>query len=224
MMGTTHKMGGFLFGLIVIAFGLYLPTLPISVFSIYAPIFLVGCVFGALFPDIDSPKSTISRMIWPIAWPIWIFQKVIRVIFSKKKSKFAKNICKTVGHRGIAHWLILGIIYLLIVAAISFMLKDVVDSKTTKGLSIYMLLYFFYGVTIGNISHIILDTFNTTGIPLFAPFSFKRIHFANVSTGSRKNKFGLNKFFTTSKSENLTIVIIMILICLLSCYILKFKV
>ena len=42
---------------------------------------------------------------------------------------------------------------------------------------------FLYGLCFGALNHIFLDSFNPSGVPLLAPISFKRIHFANIVTG-----------------------------------------
>lgn len=208
MTGSTHKIGGFTFGLIFITFNLYMPTLPIMFISVLSPFFLIGCILGALFPDIDSPMSTISRLLWFIAWPIWLFQKIIRFIFKKGKSKFAKNICKTVGHRGIAHWISLALVYIVAI----YLLYLNVEFRNLFTFEIFFecVSAFIYGTAIGNLSHIVLDSFNDTGIPLLAPLSFKRISFAKVVTGKKKRK---KSIFTDSLSENIFIIILLI-ICL----------
>lgn len=208
MTGSTHKIGGFTFGMLFITLNLYLPTMPIVLFSVLTPVFLTGCILGALFPDIDHPQSTISRYLWFIAWPIWVTQSIIKGIFKNKKSTFAKNICKTVGHRGIAHWLMLAIPYLVIIVLIATFSTNF-RSMFSLDICFQLIAYFLYGTAVGNFSHIILDAFNDRGIALFAPFSFKRFHFARVKTGHRLNK---HTIFTTSTSENV-FIIILLLIC-----------
>ena len=218
MTGCTHKIGGFTFGLLFISLNLHLPMMPIVLFSYLTPGFLIGCILGALFADIDSPKSTISRLFWFIAWPIWVVQWIIRKIFGKGKSKFAKNICKTVNHRGIAHWLIIALAYITIIIVIAKF--KIFSQLFTFETFFEITLYFIYGTAVGHLSHIVLDSFNDRGIALFAPFSFKRISFAKIVTGTRKTKkniFGRRTIYTDSKSENKFInILLLIITCLLA--------
>lgn len=208
MTGTTHKIGGLTFGLLFMSLNLYLPSMPFVLFSIFTPVFLIGCILGALIPDIDSPKSTISRMLWFVAWPIWLVQSIIRKIFKNKKSEFAKNVCRTVGHRGIAHWLSLSLLYLLIIIAIA-KLKMFIGYFSFE-IVFEICIYFLYGTGVGYLSHIVLDEFNVTALPLLAPLSFKRTKtiFSVVTTGKHKRKKDL---FTTSTSENIFIIILLII-------------
>lgn len=205
MTGPTHKIGGFSFGLFFLLINSYVHFLPLAFQSIYMPFFIIGCVLGALFPDIDSPKSTISKYLWIVAWPIWLTQKIIKKLLGKKKSRLARNVCKTVGHRGIAHWLTLALAYIALILYI--MNNETIKNMFTLEIGFFIFIYFIFGTAIGNLSHIVLDSFNKTGLPLLAPFTFKRFHFANVSTGTRLNK---RTIFTTSPSENAFIVILLI--------------
>ena len=202
MTGSTHKIGGFTFSLLFLWINAYLQILPIAFISIYTPFFMVGCILGALFPDIDHPKATISRYLWPIAWPIYLTQKIIRAIFKKKKTQFAKNICSTVGHRGIAHWMTIAVAYMFLILCLLVYIRGYI----TLDITFSIVSFFLIGTTVGNVSHVVLDLFNETGLPLFAPFSFKRIHLANVKTGTRKSK---KTIFTTSPSENIFILILL---------------
>lgn len=227
MTGSTHKIGGFTFGLFCLTFNLFLPTVPVLTYVITIPSFLIGCIIGALFPDFDSPNSTISRLLWFIAWPLWVLQWIIKKtmkllefivskIFKGRENKkirnyfkaFAKNTTKAVGHRGFTHWLSLGIVYYIILLIAS--LIPTFQDKFSFYFCFELVVYFIYGTIIGDISHIVLDSFNDRGVALLAPFSFKRFHFAKVKTGHRLSK---KTIFTTSKSENVFIVILLA-ICL----------
>lgn len=196
-MGKTHKIGGAVIGLIILDAILILKIADINPFFHCIP-FIVANIIGALLCDIDSINSTISRYLWIIAIPIWLLQKIMGLIFRNPKSKIAKNLKSTVNHRGFAHWPIVYIFGILLITVFS-MVFDVLFMPNTEtlgnGLLIKIYPYlkgaiiaFLYGLCTGALSHILLDAFNDRGVPLFAPFSFKRKRFMHIATRSKAEK------------------------------------
>lgn len=191
MMGRTHKIGGAVMGFAIL--NAFMITQIANINPIFAGIpFLAANILGALICDIDSVKSTISRPLWIIAIPIFLLQKILNFLLRKSKSKLAKNIKSTVNHRGFAHWPILylfGICVITIFAILTnqsdFVTNDSVGTIMTKFYPIIrtVIISFLYGLCTGALSHILLDAFNPSGVPLLAPLSFRRISFGSINTG-----------------------------------------
>lgn len=59
MLGKTHLLMG-------VFLGLLLWFLPLSILQ--KVLVLVFCIFGSLFPDIDTPKSIIGRKVKLVGW------------------------------------------------------------------------------------------------------------------------------------------------------------
>lgn len=193
MMGKTHKIGGAIVGFVIINALAIVSLVDINFIFVVIP-FILANIIGAFICDIDSIKSTVSRKLLIIAVPIFLLQKILNFILRKSKSTFAKNIRKTVNHRGFAHWPILYITGIVIIFIVSLITKryevNNVDIESMSSLTLYVynvlrsiILAFLYGICTGALSHILLDSFNPTGVPLFAPFSFKRKSFMNIQTG-----------------------------------------
>lgn len=122
--------------------------------SIPTLIIVIFSIFGSLFPDIDHRNSKIGN--------------------KAKFTSFVMN--KFFGHRGIIH---APLLYLTI-----YIIVYLVYTKYAP--STYHYLYFAgnTGFFAGALSHLILDTFNKTGIPWFMPFSNNKISIASIKTRS----------------------------------------
>lgn len=81
------------------------------------------------------------------------------------------------GHRGVFHTPLLYAVLALIMA--------------TADVPTWLIQSFLFGT----ISHLILDSMNPAGVPLFWPFSKKRFHFLNIKTDS----FGEKLFLFTEQ-------------------------
>lgn len=195
MLGKTHKIGGLAFGLIVLTTPFCLPKINMNPILGIIP-FLAGNIVGAYWPDIDDIRSTIGRKLWFISWIYFLVQKIINFCIKKPKNEILKNIKRSVNHRGFAHWLSNYIIGLLILFIFCFLLntnysltleniKYVMNGELSrewfiKSLTFSIILNFIYGFFIGCISHLYFDLHNPTGLPVFAPFSFKRYSLADI--------------------------------------------
>lgn len=121
-----------------------------------------ACILGALTPDLDKPGSIIYSRI-PLGS---IIGKVIHPVFIG-------------GHRHLSHSLLGLVIYYFLA---SFLLSKI---PTYLGLNVHLLLMAYM---IGIISHLILDSMTTEGIPLLFPinckFGIPPISALRVTTGS----------------------------------------
>lgn len=208
MTGKTHKIGGVTFYLLFLLLSLFLPTYDVKenflMFAIILGATFVGCILGSVIPDIDKKESRIGRQLFFISYPIYFFQVLLRTFFnilnkifkSKRLKKISKNFISTAGHRGITHWPIFPITGIIIVYVISLVLglldvPEISLNLETKQLIsksyIFVLLYFVYGICIGHLSHLVLDSFNGikgSGISWLAPFTLKRFSIAKIKTCS----------------------------------------
>lgn len=198
MMGKTHKAGGLLAGVLVsnMYFSNDLVTAGIQIGAL-----LTGSVIGSLLPDIDKKESTIGRILWFISWPIYLFRLLLRLladVMPGKAKKVLREIDEDMAHRGIAHSLITwAILTLIFKVSISFfhmdtLLMNVINkilpyfhfSEITMNTRLLQsgILTFLMGVSIGMLSHIILDCLTPEGVAIFSPFIDKRVGIPLIST------------------------------------------
>jgi len=199
MMGKTHKTGGVLVG--VVASDIFLQR-NIIITSICIVILINGAVLGSLLPDIDKKESTIGRKLWFISWPIYFVRLIIKLLSWISPRAFRpiyNKVHKAMGHRYLAHSLITwGIISFYIMWG-SFTLANYMDSIITINLlvnpaDIHEVLRkgmhaFSLGISLGMLSHIILDMLTKEGVAIFAPIIDKRLRFP---LQIRTNGFGEN--------------------------------
>lgn len=158
MTGVTHKLGGILTGVILAD--------QFCNGTVESTFVVAGAVLGSLLPDIDNQRSTIGGMMPGTSILVRAGQKTIRLFSHLFPRKVAEDIRSLIGHRGILHSLVAP----FVVAAAALLQKNT------------MAVYFFMAVAIGMVSHLILDLFSG-GVPLFMPFSMKRIKLAGIRTG-----------------------------------------
>lgn len=170
MTGKTHRIGGALAGAIFIRLSrndnLDMCTLV-----------LTGSVLGSLLPDIDHPRSTISRKLWFISWPLVLLRGAMRQIASFLPKCEEQKVKSIVGHRGITHSLIACISLGCAMSGIGFVAQD------SMGAYYWHYMSFAVGLSLGMVSHLCLD-FVSNGIPLFCPVTNKRYGFKWIKTGS----------------------------------------
>lgn len=163
MMAATHRLGGLAAGMAV---AVVLHTEPT-----YTGVIIGSAVLGSLIPDIDNPHSRISRK-WRLASiGVTIGQTIIRGISAFFPTRQRNYIRSLIGHRGITHSLI-PVILLWVIAS---MVGEMCDETTVA-------CYIGVGLIGGVLSHILFDMF-AGGVPLFIPFSVKRICLAHIKTG-----------------------------------------
>lgn len=163
MMAATHRLGGLAAG---VAASAVLHTEPIE-----SGVIIAGAVLGSLIPDIDNRHSSISRRWRVLSLAVTAGQAVIRGLSGLLPSRQKKYVRSLIGHRGITHSLVPVVFLPLIVVLIGYSLG-------------YGLIgtYTAFGLAGGVISHLLFDML-AGGVPLFMPFSVKRVTVANIKTG-----------------------------------------
>ncbi len=164
MTAPTHRLGGIAAGVVTA----YVIT-PDDICS--TALLITGAILGSLVPDIDNRNSSISRKWRLISFFITAGQYIIRVISYLLPKKQAKYVRSLIGHRGLTHSLMAAIIIPLCILGIGTLLG-------WENLSVYAAL----GVGVGILSHLLFDIF-ANGVPLFMPFSIKRVCLAHIKTG-----------------------------------------
>lgn len=114
---------------------------------------ILGANLGSIMPDIDKPTSKIGRKA---------FIKPISIYIHKK-----------FGHRTITHSVLASLIGLYILIKSSYMFRDVF---------FYLYSNFVIGFSVGYMSHLLLDSLTTQGIPIFYPVDKTRYKFCNFKT------------------------------------------
>jgi inner membrane protein len=164
MTGKVHKAAGIVFGVasivVVSYFGdehlaiTYNETLSTEIIEgikfgdvVKNTIIVLASWFGSILPDIDHPTSTISKKFTLLSIPY----RILQFIFGKFKS--TKHF---VGHRGITHSLLF--LSIPIIIGLFF----VTNEWIVVGL---------FGLSVGILSHLVMDMFNPTGVPLLLPLS-----------------------------------------------------
>lgn len=119
-----------------------------------------AAAIGSLLPDIDHPRSKISN------------SNIATQVTSGIVSIFTN-------HRGFFHTIPFVLIVYVILTGVGFF--DVVkDMDMLKG--IYK--YIPFSISLGMLSHLILDTLNPGGIMWLWPIKTKRYHMAEIRTNS----------------------------------------
>jgi inner membrane protein len=210
-MGKTHKVGGTLAAVVASRFFYSedLITTGICIGSL-----IIGSVLGSLLPDIDKKESTIGRILWFISWPIYILRVIMKLlakILPGILKKPFKEMDEDLGHRGVAHslitWLVLSISFWL---GQAFILKKliVISNMLPKDLQIDPLIIqngifaFLLGVSIGMLSHILLDILTNDGVALLSPFIDTKFGILSIKTRS----------FTETVIRNLMVIVTVVIV------------
>ncbi len=163
MTGPTHRIGGLAAGTILISLLHINPS--------EGAFFITGALLGSLLPDIDNRHSSISRKWNIMSLFVHLGQKLLRGIAGIFPNKQKDYICSLIGHRGLTH----SVIAIFFVPGIIFLImKDIGHMNIGRMLAI--------GMSVGIFSHLFLDML-AGGVPLFMPFSIKRIAFLHIKTG-----------------------------------------
>ncbi len=154
MTAVTHRLGG-------ITIGVLLAQKYPGTYTEQGML-IVSAVLGSLLPDIDHHNSYISNKAIGLRAGVGFIQGLMRFIAVFLPSKHEKRIKSMAAHRGLAH-------SLLVVVVAAFL-----AGLVSKWCAI--------GIAAGIISHLILDMFSG-GVPLFMPFTTRRVCIARIKTG-----------------------------------------
>lgn len=163
MMAATHRLGG-------LAAGTAAAVL-LHAGKAESGLLIAGAVLGSLIPDIDNRHSSISRKWVLLSTLVSIGQMIIRAFSSILPRKQRNYIRSLIGHRGITHSLVPVIVIPLIICLIGHMTGCAGAGTYTAA-----------GIGLGILSHLLFDML-AGGVPLFMPFSTKRIYLAHIKTG-----------------------------------------
>lgn len=132
-------------------------TMPPENHFFYISVITVSSLFGSLLPDIDEPNSFIGKKVW-------LLSKLIKF---------------TTGHRGIFHTLIITLIFPLIY----FLTKD---NEIFLKLSWLPYQNIIIGLTIGYLSHLLMDSMTEMGVPLLWPITKEKISIMKLKTNKHE--------------------------------------
>lgn len=166
MTGRTHLLGGLTFG--ALASCLLTEATPLAV-----GVTIAASTLGSVLPDLDQTNSLAGKKVRLVSYPIHLLKKLFDWLGRKTKLKLFKRIGRDLAHRGLLHT---PLFWLLVCLAVYLGLHPMP-----------VLLPSVLGLLAGIASHLILDTFNPTGIPWFYPIS-KKIHVGRVITGTKAEK------------------------------------
>lgn len=163
MMAATHRLGGLAAG-VAVAVALHAEPIESSVI-------IAGAVLGSLIPDIDNRNSSISRRWRVLSLVVTVGQAVIRGMSNLFPVRQKNYIRSLIGHRGITHSFVPVVALPLITALISYSIGYAEDGFCAA-----------LGLAAGILSHLLFDML-AGGVPLFMPFSVKRVKLAAIKTG-----------------------------------------
>lgn len=163
MTGRTHLIGGLLFGTAATCL-LKDPSI------LDMGIVVTTALCGSVLPDLDQTHSMAGKKVRIVSYPIYILRKLFAWLGKKTGLKLFKRIARDLSHRGILH---APLFWLLLLTVAWFMIPQVA-----------ILLPCLIGLLSGLASHLVLDTFNPTGIAWLYPIQ-KKIHIGRVITGTR---------------------------------------
>jgi len=158
MLGKTHGAAGVLSGLLLANY----------VFKDIHIVQTIGIVAvttaGSLFPDIDHGNSTLTNRFPQISHYFSRYLTSCTVGFGD--AKYTQSL---ISHRGYAHSIFMLISLFIYLLPVLFFGLD------------YFLIWVF--LSVGIISHLLLDVVTIDGIRLFAPFSNKKFSLTYIRTG-----------------------------------------
>ncbi|WWR14690.1 metal-dependent hydrolase [Lachnospiraceae bacterium JLR.KK008] len=166
MMAASHRLGGVAAGMLTAG----ILTSPDDVAG--KAVLLSAAVLGSLIPDIDHPRSSISRRHRGISVAVGIFQTLLRGLGNLLPRRQEQYVRGAAGHRGASHSLFMAVLCTLLVSAGAIALPA---WKETVFLA-------SWGVGVGVLSHLFLDML-AGGVSLLFPFTMKRITLARIRTG-----------------------------------------
>ncbi|WP_102336392.1 metal-dependent hydrolase [Salimicrobium jeotgali] len=166
MMAPGHQVVGFTFGVAAVTMLPALPFLPERPLEVIA--FFLFVLFGALVPDIDTPRSKLGQKFWRILITIFTITLIVYLfapsffdIYREPLKTFVMLLLPVLlmirGHRKMTH----SLFFLLFLGVYSYFVQWLLGLPW----------YYFGGLITGSASHLFADYITKRGIPLFYPFS-----------------------------------------------------
>ena len=191
----THVLGGAIIGLTLAASRYGTPESEMEVLRLIA---VTGAsAVGALLPDIDEPSSTLGKNARLISGTIKAVAGHRGFFHSPLALILLWLLLEKVPQSSKGSWFPMFLIWAIPVLAlvVSWQKHHHISWSTTVFLfSIVLWIYQGYGnealysliaagVMLGYLSHLLLDSLNRAGIPLFYPFTKRKFHIACLKTG-----------------------------------------
>lgn len=136
---------------------------------------LAASLLGSLAPDLDEPKSKIGR--WTGMW-------LVRPLYSNpltwKLAGSKQKLLSYLGHRRLTHSLVGALVASLVIWGLTLLVG--LSAGWIAGGSLRAILKAAIlvwpvpaGFAVGYLSHLLLDTLTGNGVPLFLPFSTRKV-------------------------------------------------
>lgn len=163
MTAPTHRIGGLAAGALAAA--------------VLRPGTVLGCgmvaaaLLGSLLPDIDNKNSSISRRWRLFSCLVTAGQRTIRLLAYILPAKQRRYVASLIGHRGLTH----SLCPVILLPSVCALIGQLVGQAAWGWIG-------GVGLAAGILSHLVLDMLSG-GVPLFMPFSTKRVCLAHIRTG-----------------------------------------
>ncbi|UOR10364.1 metal-dependent hydrolase [Halobacillus amylolyticus] len=184
MMAPGHQVVGFTCGVATVTLLPKLTLLPQT--PLQTILFFVFVLFGSLLPDIDTPRSTLGQKFWRIlmlillaAFLLYLFAPEFFNVYRDELKIFAILMLPLLimvrTHRKMTH----SLSFIVLLGVYSYLIGYLVTVPS----------YYFLGLMIGTLSHLLGDVVTSKGIPLFYPLTKRHYRFLlTFRTGSQVEK------------------------------------
>lgn len=208
MIGKTHRIGGLALGAAGAAF--VLGGADLSTALLYTPVILTGAAFGSLIPDLDHAGAELSKKYKLASSIVRMFADhrgathyvITVVIFSAIMTLLNYFIISSSNN------FLVSIATIAIVQATIKLIFEYVPRKLVRkygrtvrligfvvpailgyglnSICATIITYYCLGLVLGYISHLILDSFTLSGIPI-GPWTTKKVRLAKLRTGESED-------------------------------------
>lgn len=217
MLGKTHRIGGFCFGIGTLDI---LGILGLAINPVTTVGYVAGSGLGSLIPDLDHQGSLLSNELKPISKVVSSTTKhrgathypSTCIVFGLVAHLLAQLLLKVNGFNLLSTILFAGVFSLAMTPLVNTLIKLVdIDMKIFNKYTSKFILFaigvlftlvlqevaidfavsMLYGSVIGYASHLVLDLFTVGGIPAFGPVIKGKVHLTNFKTGNGIETFGI---------------------------------
>ncbi|UOQ91758.1 metal-dependent hydrolase [Halobacillus shinanisalinarum] len=184
MMAPGHQVVGFTCGVVAMTLLPKLAFLPQT--PLQTILFFAFVLFGALLPDIDTPRSTLGKKFWRIlmlillaVFLLYLFSPGFFDVYRDELKIFVIFMLPLLimvrSHRKMTH----SFLFVLLLGLYSYLIDYFFTVPS----------YYFLGIMIGTLSHLLGDVVTCKGIPLLYPLTKKHFRFfLTFKTGSQIEK------------------------------------